>query len=44
MKFGQLLSTRPDVVGTGLADELRILWDALPPFDKKIQLNQLRMI
>ena len=32
VKFGQLLSTRPDVVGPKLADELRILQDQLPPF------------
>ncbi len=35
IKFGQLLSTRPDVVGEGLAAELRILQDALPAFDQK---------
>jgi len=32
IKFGQLLSTRPDVVGEGLAQQLRILQDKLPPF------------
>jgi len=32
IKFGQLLSTRPDVVGGGLARELQILQDKLPPF------------
>ncbi|RMD49746.1 MAG: 2-polyprenylphenol 6-hydroxylase, partial [Alphaproteobacteria bacterium] len=32
IKFGQLLSTRPDVVGETLANELRILQDRLPPF------------
>ncbi len=32
IKFGQLLSTRPDVVGPELANELRILQDKLPPF------------
>ena len=32
IKFGQLLSTRPDIVGSKLADELRILQDKLPPF------------
>ncbi len=35
IKFGQLLSTRPDVVGEKLAAELRILQDALPPFSQK---------
>ncbi|MFQ5439723.1 MAG: 2-polyprenylphenol 6-hydroxylase, partial [Paracoccaceae bacterium] len=32
IKFGQILSTRPDVVGEELADQLRILQDKLPPF------------
>ena len=32
IKFGQILSTRPDVVGPSLANELRVLQDKLPPF------------
>ncbi|MDB4213376.1 2-polyprenylphenol 6-hydroxylase [Octadecabacter sp.] len=32
IKFGQVLSTRPDVVGTELAVQLRVLQDKLPPF------------
>jgi len=32
IKFGQVLSTRPDVVGGQLARELRVLQDKLPPF------------
>ncbi len=32
IKFGQLLSTRPDVVGPELANELRVLQDKLPAF------------
>lgn len=32
IKFGQVLSTRPDVVGPELAEELRVLQDRLPPF------------
>ena len=32
IKFGQLLSTRPDVVGDDLAKQLRVLQDKLPPF------------
>ena len=32
IKFGQLLSTRPDIVGPELAAELRILQDRLPAF------------
>ncbi len=35
IKFGQLLSTRPDVVGTELAAELSVLLDRLPPFSLK---------
>ncbi|MEQ6249596.1 2-polyprenylphenol 6-hydroxylase [Sulfitobacter sp. HNIBRBA3233] len=33
IKFGQVLSTRPDVVGEDMALQLRILQDKLPPFD-----------
>ena len=32
IKFGQVLSTRPDVVGEELAVQLRVLQDKLPPF------------
>ncbi len=32
IKFGQILSTRPDVVGDDLARQLRVLQDSLPPF------------
>ena len=32
IKFGQLLSTRPDIVGTDLANELKVLQDSLDPF------------
>jgi ubiquinone biosynthesis protein len=32
IKFGQLMSTRPDVVGVEMAQELRILQDRLPAF------------
>ena len=32
IKFGQILSTRADVVGADLAEELRVLQDKLPPF------------
>jgi ubiquinone biosynthesis protein len=34
IKFGQILSTRPDVVGEELARDLRILQDRLPPFSE----------
>lgn len=33
IKFGQLMSTRPDIVGPELAQELRVLQDKLPAFD-----------
>lgn len=32
IKFGQILSTRPDLVGDDLAQQLRVLQDKLPPF------------
>ena len=32
IKFGQILSTRPDVVGNDMAKQLRVLQDRLPPF------------
>jgi len=32
IKFGQILSTRPDVVGDELAQQLTVLQDKLPPF------------
>ena len=34
IKFGQVLSTRPDVVGSELAQQLRVLQDQLPPFSR----------
>lgn len=36
IKFGQVLSTRPDVVGDELSDQLRVLQDKLPPFPNAI--------
>jgi len=32
IKFGQILSTRPDIVGDEMATQLRYLQDKLPPF------------
>ncbi|MFD0860001.1 2-polyprenylphenol 6-hydroxylase [Roseovarius aquimarinus] len=32
IKFGQILSTRPDLVGSDLAQQMRVLQDKLPPF------------
>lgn len=36
IKFGQILSTRPDVVGSELATQLQVLQDKLPPFPTDI--------
>jgi ubiquinone biosynthesis protein len=36
IKFGQILSTRPDVVGNELAVQMRVLQDRLPPFPIEI--------
>ncbi|WP_212522954.1 2-polyprenylphenol 6-hydroxylase [Actibacterium sp. MT2.3-13A] len=36
IKFGQILSTRPDVVGDELAVQLRVLQDKLPPFPTEV--------
>jgi ubiquinone biosynthesis protein len=36
IKFGQILSTRPDVVGEELAVQLRVLQDKLPPFPTSV--------
>lgn len=32
IKFGQILSTRPDIVGADMAQQLKVLQDRLPPF------------
>ncbi|NNE89711.1 MAG: 2-polyprenylphenol 6-hydroxylase [Silicimonas sp.] len=36
IKFGQIFSTRPDVVGVELADQLRVLQDKLAPFSMDV--------
>ena len=36
IKFGQTLSTRPDLVGLNVTKYLKSLQDKLPPFDSKI--------
>ncbi|KIT15688.1 2-polyprenylphenol 6-hydroxylase [Jannaschia aquimarina] len=36
IKFGQILSTRPDFVGAELAMQLRVLQDKLPPFPTEL--------
>ncbi|KUJ84066.1 2-octaprenylphenol hydroxylase [Ruegeria marisrubri] len=41
IKFGQVLSTRPDVVGVELADQLRVLQDKLPPFSREEAMKEV---
>ena len=46
IKFGQVLSTRPDLAGEELANQLRVLQDRLPPFSideakKRFSLKQV---
>ncbi len=41
IKFGQLMSTRPDVVGDKLADELKVLQDSLPPFPRAVAITEV---
>ena len=36
IKFGQILSTRPDIVGAELSEQLKYLQDKLPPFPTSI--------
>ncbi|SFG95013.1 2-octaprenylphenol hydroxylase [Palleronia marisminoris] len=42
IKFGQVLSTRPDVVGSEVALQLRMLQDKLPPFPRDEALAMIR--
>ena len=42
IKFGQVLSTRPDVVGPDLAKQLRVLQDKLPPFPIDVAKAEIR--
>lgn len=41
IKFGQVLSTRPDVVGAELAVQLRVLQDKLPPFSVDVAIDEI---
>ncbi len=41
IKFGQVLSTRPDVVGDELALQLRVLQDKLPPFSRDVAMEMV---
>lgn len=38
VKLGQILSTRPDVVGSDLAHQLKILQDRMPPFPRDVAI------
>lgn len=42
IKFGQILSTRPDVVGSEMAGHLRMLQDSLPPFPTRVARLQVQ--
>lgn len=44
IKFGQILSTRPDVVGDKLALELKVLQDKLPPFPKSVAMAEVERV
>ena len=41
IKFGQVLSTRPDVVGDDMAQQLRVLQDKLPPFSIEVAKDEV---
>ena len=41
IKFGQLLSTRPDIVPKALAQELNLLQDKVPPYSDQVFFQQL---
>ena len=41
IKFGQILSTRPDVVGDELSQQLQVLQDKLPPFARDVAIAQI---
>ncbi|PCJ29129.1 MAG: 2-polyprenylphenol 6-hydroxylase [Rickettsiales bacterium] len=41
IKFGQTLSTRPDLIGAEMAESLRYLQDRLPPFDSAIVIERI---
>jgi ubiquinone biosynthesis protein len=47
IKFGQVLSTRPDIVGEELSEQLKYLQDKLPPFPvetaKKMIMDELEV-
>jgi ubiquinone biosynthesis protein len=42
VKFGQVLSTRRDLMPPDIADELALLQDRVPPFDPELAIAQIR--
>ena len=42
VKFGQVLSTRRDLLPTDVADELAMLQDRVPPFPSALAIDQIR--
>ena len=43
VKFGQVLSTRRDLLPADIADELELLQDRVPPFDSAIAVAQIEL-
>tara|TARA_B110000908_G_scaffold42706_1_gene51998 strand:- start:2081 stop:3604 length:1524 start_codon:yes stop_codon:yes gene_type:complete len=41
IKFGQILSTRPDLIGIDLAKQLSVLQESLPPFSRDLALLEI---
>ena len=41
VKFGQVLSTRRDLLPTDIADELAMLQDQVPPFDSRLAIQTI---
>lgn len=41
IKFGQILSTRPDLTGEIISEKLALLQDSLPPFRSKYVVNSI---
>ena len=41
VKFGQVLSTRRDLLPTDIADELALLQDKVPPFDSQLAIQTI---
>ncbi len=43
VKFGQVLSTRRDLMPPDIADELALLQDRVPPFDSELAVAQIKL-